>query len=151
MQLKKKFSFIVIIFLCSLGFHNCSRSGVLTKDDLAGYWVLQAINGEPAQQYFEGSLPTLVFDFDLRTISGTSACNRYKATFSNDKSVFVVSNLDVTEMLCTDKNSETEYIRLLTQSGSFLGMKGDLLLIIQEEKNILVFEKHVSEIEDKIE
>lgn len=108
---------------------------------LEGYWVLKSLNGQDAKTLFEGSLPTIQFDFDKMSISGNGGCNNYNGGFTYKDAIFNASNIASTEMMCMHKNDEGLFWVELARP-STLSIENGLLTFRADGKDITIeFEK----------
>jgi len=137
----KAFTMLVIMLFAGSIFQSCNKSKPLTQAELEGYWVLKTMNGKDAKTEFTGALPTLQFNFDENTISGTGGCNQYNGAYTYKDGVFSAPNLAVTQMLCTEDNNEGQFILELTNVKNTLSMKNGMLVISHDGTDVLEFEK----------
>ena len=130
---------LVIVFASFL-FQSCSEAKI-NEADLKGTWVLKNLNQEAASDAFKGNIPNLEFDFEKKTISGYSGCNRFNGAFTLEGNVFKVGNLATTQMLCLEANKEGEFIGALsTSTGLVLALENQVLSFKDGDKVILDFE-----------
>lgn len=131
---------LVIIFTSFL-FQSCSEAKV-SEADLKGSWVLRSLNQEAVSDAFKGNKPNIEFDFEKKTISGYSGCNRFNGAFTLEGNVFKSGNLATTQMLCLEANKEGEFIGALgTSTGLVLNIENQLLSFKDGDTIILEFEK----------
>lgn len=108
--------------------------------DLAGYWVLKSLDGIQGKESFKGALPTIEFNFENNTISGTGGCNRYSGGFTLVDNKFAAPNLASTDMLCFEENKEHDFLQALAKS-SDISLEGNILKFTLNGVVILEFEK----------
>ncbi|HCO67686.1 MAG TPA: META domain-containing protein [Dysgonomonas sp.] len=137
----KLFIALIAVFFSALAFHSCTSTTPLTREQMEGYWVLKTLNGQDARSQFAGALPTLQFNFDDNTISGTGGCNRYSGPYTYKEGILSAPNLASTRMLCTENNNESEYLLQLSGTNNVLSIQNDLLTITKDGRVIMEFEK----------
>lgn len=125
---------ITVIIMQSCGTVNQP----LNLNDLNGQWVLKTLNGKQADTLFTRQLPTLEFNFESKTISGTGGCNRYTGRFILINNILTAPNLATTRMMCIEPNAEDEFFRVF-QSDNTLSVK-DGVLSVRNNKNKVVME-----------
>lgn len=133
--------FVASLAVCfSMG--SCTSTKPIDKTQLSGYWVLKTLDGENAKTAFEGSLPSIEFNFDLNQISGSAGCNRYFGGFTLDeKNNFSAEKLGSTLMACIQKNAEPKFLEVLGTPSIISIDKDGVLNFSQGKKVILQFEK----------
>lgn len=132
---------ITAVFIC-ISFQSCNEKvKPIDPAYLEGYWVLKSLNGNDAKSLFEGALPTIQFDFQKNTVSGTSGCNRYNGPFSLENNVFRASDLASTQMLCVSKNEEGKFKEEITKPLTISIENGILTFTNDQKKVVLEFEK----------
>lgn len=132
---------LTAILLSGIAFQSCDGNKMLTQAEMEGYWVLKNMNGEPASNLFAGALPTLQFNFEDNTVSGTGGCNRYTGTYTYKDGVFSAPNLAMTQMLCTEDNAEGQFALELSNTNNTLSIENGLLVVSRDGNAILEFEK----------
>lgn len=141
MKLMKTFIALTAIVFSALSFQSCMKVTPLTQEQMDGYWVLRTLNGEDAKSQFAGALPTLQFNFEANTISGTGGCNRYSGPYTYTEGIFAAPNLAVTKMLCVENNNEGQFLLLLSEGDKVLSLENGLLTLTKDKKVIMQFEK----------
>lgn len=128
-------------------FQACNKNKMLTQAELEGYWVLKNMNGADAKGQFAGALPTLQFNFNEGTVSGTGGCNQYGGAYTYKDGIFSAPDLAVTQMLCTEDNNEGQFLLELTNDANQLSLVNGLLTISRAGKPVLEFEKGAAPVE----
>ncbi len=140
-NLIKAATMMVVMLFAGMAFQSCQETKPLTQAELEGYWVLKTINGQEAKTKFSGAQPTLQFNFDESTISGTGGCNQYNGAYTYKDGILAAPNLAVTQMLCTEPNEEGQYLLELSNMNNKLSIDNGLLTITHDGKIVLQFEK----------
>lgn len=135
------FIVFAVVAFSALSFQSCTNATPLTQEQMDGYWVLKTLNGEDAKSHFAGALPTLHFNFDEGTVSGTGGCNRYTGAYTYKDGVFSAPNLVSTRMLCAEDNAEGQFLLELSGLNNILSLENGLLTITKDKKIIMQFEK----------
>lgn len=136
-----KMATIFLVGLSLLSMQSCSSIKPINKAQLQGYWVLKTMETNSADFLFEGPTPNLKFDFEKNMVSGSGGCNRYSGGFTlSDKNEFSAPNLASTMMACMNKNSEPDFLKLLS-TNAILEVNGDMLTFTQNGKIVLQFAK----------
>lgn len=141
MNFRKMMVLFAVLLFAGITFQSCNKNKPLTQTELEGYWVLKTMNGQDAKNLFAGALPTLQFNFEDHTISGTGGCNRYHGAYSYENGIFSAPNLAMTRMLCIENNAESEFALELSNAANVLKMENGLLVVTRDGKSILEFEQ----------
>lgn len=141
MNSTKTFIALIAVLFSTLAFQSCNNVTPLTQEQMNGYWVLKTLNGEDAKSQFAGALPTLQFNFDDSTISGTGGCNRYTGPYTYQDGIFSAPNLISTRMLCVENNNEGQFLLELSNAANVLTIENGLLTISHDSKVVMQFEK----------
>lgn len=129
------------VFFSALTFQSCNNVTPLTQEQMEGYWVLKTLNGDDARSQFAGALPTLQFNFENNTISGTGGCNRYTGEFTYKEGIFSAPVLASTRMLCTENNNEGQFLLELSNEKNILSIEDGLLTISHDGRVVMQFER----------
>lgn len=141
MNSTKTFIALIAVLFSTLAFQSCNNVTPLTQEQMDGYWVLKTLNGEDAKSQFAGALPTLQFNFDDSTISGTGGCNRYTGAYTYKDGIFSAPNLASTRMLCVENNNEGQFLLELSNAANVLTIENGLLTVSHDSKVVMQFEK----------
>lgn len=138
---KSTFLLFAVVGL-ALAIQSCNTVKSLDKSQLEGYWVLKTMNGTEAKTLFEGTIPSVEFNFADSMVSGNAGCNNYFGKFTlNEKNEFSAPNLGMTMMMCIHKNAESEFSKAMS-APSVLSVDADgLLTFSDKDKIIFQFEK----------
>lgn len=140
MKLTKLFFFILITSLMTLQSCKTTQNKDTSNSPLEGKWILKSLNGESASSIFTHKIPTLNFDFEKQRVFGSGGCNSYGGNYSLTKDKLTVSNVISTMMACIGAEKEGEFFRVLSKT-SDISVNGQELILKQEGKTVLVFEK----------
>lgn len=86
----------------------------LGKEELAGTWNLQSLQGASTSINFKSSTPTIEFDFTANKVKGNAGCNNYNATFKLVNNVLTIGPAMSTKKACPDLEGETKLLKALT-------------------------------------
>lgn len=121
---------------------SCTSVKPIDKNQLAGYWILKTMNGQEAKSLFEGTIPSVEFNFADSLVNGNAGCNNYFGKFSlNDKNEFSAPQLGMTMMMCVFKNAEGEFSQAMGKTSVISVDENGLLTFKEKENVILQFEK----------
>lgn len=124
-----------------------SKPKQLTETELDGLWVLKSLNGKTAKEAFSGAIPTLEFNFQDSLMYGTGGCNRYNGLFTYKDGFLTAPHLATTMMLCTEDNSEAEFLLALSNTDNIPSLVDGVLTITHDGVVVLEFEKGAAESE----
>lgn len=137
-------SIVLISTVLAIAFtiESCNSAKPIDKAQLDGYWILKTMNGQEAAKLFEGTLPSMEFNFTDSLITGNAGCNNYNGKFSmNEKNEFSAPQLAMTMMLCPQANQESEFTKILGEKSVISIESNGMLTFKQDDKVIFQFEK----------
>jgi len=141
----KNLSIAALLFFTLAAFtfmQSCTpKAKPIEPSQLEGYWVLKTLNGQDAKTLFEGSLPTLQFDFKEMRVSGTGGCNRYTGSFTFENNVLNTPDLAMTKMACLGKNEEGQFIVEMSRPKTVSIVNNILTFSADGDEVTLEFEK----------
>jgi len=141
-SLMKMTAVLSLMLIAGMFFYSCNQPKAVTQQEMEGYWVLKTMNGEDAKSQFKGALPTLQFNLEDNSISGTGGCNQYRGEYTyNDDASFSAPNLVATQMLCTEDNNEGQFLLELSGPDLVLTMENGVLTFTKDKKVVFEFEK----------
>jgi len=140
--LLKSAALLCAAVIMALGVQSCNTVKSLDKSQLEGYWVLKTMNGNEAKTLFEGSIPSVEFNFADSMIAGNAGCNNYFGKFSlNDKNEFSAPHLGMTMMMCVHKNAEGDFGKAMSTPSVLSIDENGLLTFTEKDKVVFQFEK----------
>ena len=140
--LLKSATFIIAATVIVFALQSCNSVKPIDKAQLDGYWVLKTMNGQEAKTIFEGTIPSIEFNFADSMVTGNAGCNNYFGKFSlNEKNEFSASKLGMTLMMCIHANAEAEFAKVLEGTSVISVDATGLLTFTQNDKVIFQFEK----------
>jgi heat shock protein HslJ len=135
-------AFITILSLTVLAGVSCSKAQASGSQELNGVtWVLKSF-GDAANptKSIDGHEPTLTFDKEKMTISGSGGVNSYGGEYAVDGSKLTIDKMVQTLMSSTDETlnkQENAFFKILGSAASFKIAGGQLT--ITGSQGILVF------------
>lgn len=141
-------SIFSLVLCATLLLSSCdSKPKQLQQADLEGLWVLKSLNGKAAKEAFSGAIPTLEFNFQDSLVYGTGGCNRYTGAFTYKDGFLAAPNLASTMMLCTEDNSEPQFLLALSNVNNIPSIVDGVLTITHDGVVVLEFEKGTAQTE----
>lgn len=137
---------IAISSLTLLTISSCENIKPIESEQLEGHWTLTTMNGEHTNVFFEGTIPSVTFNFEDSIIAGNAGCNSYNGYFSlNEKNEFSAPTLAATLMMCMHKHAEEDFLKNLSEQKLVLSISSEgLLSFVKEGTPVLIFEKGVA-------
>ena len=117
----------IILFTALIG--GCATAPVSLASKS---WTLHTINDE----LLYGNKPiTLSFD-NSEQLSGSTGCNRYRASYSSDHGAINIATIATTKKLCAPEIMEQEkrYLRILGDAATYVDKCGRLKISSQENE-----------------
>ncbi len=121
------------------GLQSCNSVKPIDKTQLEGYWVLKSLKGEDAKAAFEGSIPSIEFDFSQNMVFGSGGCNRYTGSFNlTEQNMFTATNSASTMMMCVDPNKEPLFLSTIATPELLLSLSKDGVLTFTKDKEVVL-------------
>lgn len=143
--MKTVFKSVVFIFaIAAVAFAvvSCNNVKPVDKAQLDGYWVLKTMNGQESKTLFQGTLPSVEFNFADSLVAGNAGCNNYFGKFTlNEKNEFAAPQLGMTMMSCPQQNAEGEFAKAMGEKSVISIDAAGLLTFTQNNKVVFQFEK----------
>ena len=139
---------ITIVF----GLQSCNSTKPIDKVKLEGFWSLKTLQGENVQDIFKGPNPSLKFDFENNSVSGSGGCNTFGGVFTlSETNVFSAPNLVATMKMCFQENKESQYLAALSTPDLTIDLddKGELVFK-NGETVVLQFVKREALVDDHV-
>jgi len=138
----KSAAFLLAAVIITMGVQSCSSVKPIDKSQLDGYWVLKSMNGQEAKSLFEGTIPSVEFNFADSMVNGNAGCNNYFGKFTlNEKNEFSAPQLGMTMMMCIFKNAEGEFSQNMGKTSVLSIDEAGLLTFTEKDKVVFQFEK----------
>lgn len=135
----KSVTLLIAVVAIGLSTNSCASVKPIDKADLAGYWALKSLNGEEAKAAFQGSIPSVEFDFEKSMVVGSAGCNRYNSAFVlTDQNLFTAKAPVSTKMMCMDANKEPEFLKAIGTPELTLSLTKEGTLIFSQDKTVLL-------------
>ncbi len=140
---KQKLLFVSLLIFCILILATgCENNTNRPTQELEGHtWELISIDGvELDNQLSPEHRPSITFDLNNFTVTGSSGCNLYNGTFTLDgKSTIQFSSLISTKKACPEMGLENQFLDRLTNASSFK-IKNQTFKLSAQESISMTFE-----------
>ncbi|MEO6168354.1 MAG: META domain-containing protein [Chitinophagales bacterium] len=103
-------------------------------------WQLFSMNGQKITVPDGGQIPTLTFDPQSMTVSGSSSCNSFSGSFTAEKDALSFGNLAGTRMMCPDMKMETAFLSTIANAKNFSIYESKLVLNDASGKQLMSFD-----------
>jgi heat shock protein HslJ len=138
----KSAAFLIAAVVITMGVQSCSSVKPIDKSQLDGYWVLKTMNGQEAKSLFEGTIPSVEFNFVDSMVNGNAGCNNYFGKFTlNEKNEFSAPQLGMTMMMCVFKNAEGDFSKAMSTPSVLSIDENGLLTFTEKDKVVFQFAK----------
>ena len=112
---------------------------VATLSDLAGEWIISAVNGEAVKKM--DKIPFLVFDVKEKRVHGNAGCNTINGGFSQDENnsaSLKFSQMISTMMACPDMDVEGQVLKALNAVCFFKMNQDASVSLLDENENVVL-------------
>jgi heat shock protein HslJ len=126
---------LIILTSLSLALLSCNNTANLSKQTLAGKWLISSIN---AQRVIIGKVPILTFDNNL-SLSGQASCNNISTRYAVDNKTLSIGPIATTRKMCSPElmQQESTLLKVLTKVKRFQIDSGLLIMLDQQGKTVL--------------
>lgn len=137
-----KWKFFGALITALLLFSCASSRRTVKVEQLDGSWVLAVFpyQKKTLAEVFGSRVIEMQFDKMANTVSGTTGCNRFAASYSADTANLVFSqNRALTKMACPDYNEQL-FLTTLDRVNRYKLIEGQLELM-QNDEIVMIFAK----------
>lgn len=109
----------------------CSSSKNVSTDPTANAWQVTQIGAQSLASMSADHIPTLAFDPVKRMVSGSTGCNVFSGSYTNDLTSLKFGTLAVTKKACEPDvmSVETAFIDALNRA-TRMKVDGDMLMLL---------------------